>query len=638
MNDLGIAQVWLTLQVTAVALVGLVLSAMMARRTSSAGAAAALTALVATGVLAALACCPLPSWWSWDAIPRTNAASATDVATADDDEPAAARPNGTVNAAQGGGIHVGAFMSFLRSLARKPGSGVAVEVTPWRWPTVLAAVAGTGTVLGLLRLLLGLWAIRQSWRHSRPVNEPSMLQLVEQLQAALGVKPPVAVYESADLTTAATFGWRKPVLLLPPDWRAWTAEQRRAVAAHELAHVSRGDFAAWLLARLNVAVHFWHPLVRALAGQLQLQQELAADAVAAPLAGTPDDKTAAVPEVVVPFDLSLVCNSGDTEADGVYGVRVAAIMKRPGAEPMLKLLNTQIDKMTAAFKAGGIGIHVEDIEQVMGRVQFGGENKPMKRQLMLSLNMLRTTRDMDWVKLRDQCGPIMKQHQWKGETYVSFPMPPNLVAISGVKGDANLWSRDARTLIFDSESAIKAQIEAKVNRVKLAAPDYAAGWDSVSRGIFAFALNNSGRRIIDRTITEAELKAYLADSGKAECHAARFCQNASHIVVGVAGNDDFRFDLRASNDTPNAAAELAKSCKAFLAATQEVKNATGAAADDEDVALLSFSRKLAESAVVRRDGTVVTVHAEAASGFNALMATYFAVYKGEGTQQPQPKR
>src|SRR5205823_541429 len=59
----------------------------------------------------------------------------------------------------------------------------------------------------------------------------------------------------------------------------------RAVVAHELAHVARGDFAAGLLARVSLALHFWHPLVRLLARRFQLQSELAADAQAAPLAG-----------------------------------------------------------------------------------------------------------------------------------------------------------------------------------------------------------------------------------------------------------------------------------------------------------------------------------------------------------------
>jgi hypothetical protein len=57
------------------------------------------------------------------------------------------------------------------------------------------------------------------------------------------------------------------------------------VLAHELAHIRRGDYLAGLLARISVALHFYHPLVYWLANRLHLQQELAADALGARWAG-----------------------------------------------------------------------------------------------------------------------------------------------------------------------------------------------------------------------------------------------------------------------------------------------------------------------------------------------------------------
>ena len=55
--------------------------------------------------------------------------------------------------------------------------------------------------------------------------------------------------------------------------------------AHELAHIVRGDYAAGLMARLAVVLNYYHPLVRWMAGRLQLQQEQAADAMGARFAG-----------------------------------------------------------------------------------------------------------------------------------------------------------------------------------------------------------------------------------------------------------------------------------------------------------------------------------------------------------------
>ena len=55
--------------------------------------------------------------------------------------------------------------------------------------------------------------------------------------------------------------------------------------AHELAHIVRGDYATGLIARLAVVLNYYHPLVRWMAGRLQLQQEQAADALGARFAG-----------------------------------------------------------------------------------------------------------------------------------------------------------------------------------------------------------------------------------------------------------------------------------------------------------------------------------------------------------------
>src|SRR6185369_16485591 len=91
----------------------------------------------------------------------------------------------------------------------------------------------------------------------------------------------IELRESANLQTAATIGWTKPVILLPHDWHGWTADERRVVLAHEIAHVRRGDYAVWIGAQVVLAAHFYNPVLHWLANRLRLEQELAADALAA---------------------------------------------------------------------------------------------------------------------------------------------------------------------------------------------------------------------------------------------------------------------------------------------------------------------------------------------------------------------
>jgi hypothetical protein len=139
--------------------------------------------------------------------------------------------------------------------------------------------------LGLARLGVGLLAVGRLRAGGIRVDDPEILEAMDLLRAELGCSKRVALLESPDLATPATVGWRRPVVLLPADWRGWSEGERSAVLGHELAHVRRGDYAAGIWARVCLAVCWFNPLAHWLFGRLRLQQELAADAWAARLSG-----------------------------------------------------------------------------------------------------------------------------------------------------------------------------------------------------------------------------------------------------------------------------------------------------------------------------------------------------------------
>jgi beta-lactamase regulating signal transducer with metallopeptidase domain len=161
----------------------------------------------------------------------------------------------------------------------------------WHWP-VLAAWAAS--LIGLLRLLFGVIHLRRCRRRSTHLTDDELQQLTDELRTHYHINRRVELRESQKLSVAATVGWLRPLVLLPPSWRQWTADERRAVLAHELAHVRQRHFPAWLLAQITVVAHFYHPLVHWLASRLRFEQELAADALAA--AAFPDRRqyTAAI--------------------------------------------------------------------------------------------------------------------------------------------------------------------------------------------------------------------------------------------------------------------------------------------------------------------------------------------------------
>jgi hypothetical protein len=117
------------------------------------------------------------------------------------------------------------------------------------------------------------------------VNDTDLAHLLEDVRTSMACPRKVEIREAPDLTAPATAGWWNAVVLLPADWRSWGCHERRAVGAHELAHICRNDYLAGIVARVASALHFYHPLVYWLAARLHLEQELAADALGARFAG-----------------------------------------------------------------------------------------------------------------------------------------------------------------------------------------------------------------------------------------------------------------------------------------------------------------------------------------------------------------
>ncbi|MFO0979341.1 MAG: DUF1559 domain-containing protein [Planctomycetaceae bacterium] len=144
---------------------------------------------------------------------------------------------------------------------------------------------GGGIVLGMLRLAGGLWGVRCLIQASRLQRDAGLSETMDLLAAEMRCPAHIEIRESNQIATAATVGWRRPVILLSAQWRTWTQEQLRSVLAHEIAHVTRGDFVTSLIAQMGLILHFYHPLVHWLVQQLRLEQELAADALAAQVVG-----------------------------------------------------------------------------------------------------------------------------------------------------------------------------------------------------------------------------------------------------------------------------------------------------------------------------------------------------------------
>jgi len=276
------------LQVTLVATIGCLMSLAMRRwlRTT-----AALPIAATLGAVVLLTACAFSSWPSW--LHRSGETIA-DASSQQADSPLASEtpPHSKLTFQKFGWQETAAAMweglmspSSLAVPSRSSNVATSHDSQNWTWFQVFGVIFATGIVVGVVRLIGGLWSVRLFVRASRPLKTPELREQVDLLRAEMGCTASVEVRECPHLTTAATVGWRKPVILLSDTWRSWNETQLKSVLAHEIAHITRGDFLTGVAAQLGVVLHFYHPLVHWLVNRLRLEQELAADALAAQVVG-----------------------------------------------------------------------------------------------------------------------------------------------------------------------------------------------------------------------------------------------------------------------------------------------------------------------------------------------------------------
>jgi beta-lactamase regulating signal transducer with metallopeptidase domain len=281
MNDLGLSLAWSAVQVSLFLLPAALLHLLASRKGPDSGAwvaALGLSAVVALGGAAVVARYEgRVAIEAQEPITRKVDPGKNSVTSSDSSHP---------EVSTSGSERAGLSLQHLKTLWQRVERGAAAPADRFRdWGTALAIVALGGIASGLLHLLVGLWAVQACRRRGRVVNDPELASQIDELRAAMNCRRPIEIRELPDLPSPATAGWRRPVLLLPDDWRTWSLDERRAVLAHELAHVCRNDYATGLVARFSLALHFYHPLVHWLSARLALQQELAADALGARFAG-----------------------------------------------------------------------------------------------------------------------------------------------------------------------------------------------------------------------------------------------------------------------------------------------------------------------------------------------------------------
>ncbi len=136
------------------------------------------------------------------------------------------------------------------------------------FPTLVIWAYFAGILAMLAYRLTGLALLRRVMSRSTPVRSRIVL-------------------ESSDVLAPIAVGVLRPVVILPAGWRDWSAGTKRAVFAHEFAHLRRHDALISTLTWWVRSLLWFHPLAWWISGQVSNLAEMACDLAAVGHVGDP---------------------------------------------------------------------------------------------------------------------------------------------------------------------------------------------------------------------------------------------------------------------------------------------------------------------------------------------------------------
>ena len=137
---------------------------------------------------------------------------------------------------------------------------------PVDWHFIALVVLELGVAARVGWLLLGLARLRDLRKYAEPLGE--------------------GVAISTEIAGPVTFGFRRPVILLPPSVMELPTAARDAILAHENAHIKRRDWLFALAEEIVLCAFWFHPAVWLLVSQIRLAREQVVDFEASRLAAS----------------------------------------------------------------------------------------------------------------------------------------------------------------------------------------------------------------------------------------------------------------------------------------------------------------------------------------------------------------
>jgi beta-lactamase regulating signal transducer with metallopeptidase domain len=163
----------------------------------------------------------------------------------------------------------------------RPGAGTAIvppttQSSPGR--DLVSAAVGLvwliGIVVNVSLLLIGMFRLNR-FRSTQSVAGPAITASLTHVAGILGLRRHVALIRSTRPAVIVTWGVVNPKVILPADAEMWPRERLDVVLAHEVAHITRGDWLVQTAAEICKAIYWFNPLFWVACARLRYESERA---------------------------------------------------------------------------------------------------------------------------------------------------------------------------------------------------------------------------------------------------------------------------------------------------------------------------------------------------------------------------
>ncbi len=145
------------------------------------------------------------------------------------------------------------------------------------WRGLFVVLWSVGVVLQLVLFLRARLQVRAVLRRTRDLGLEQIGLSPSRLIDPLHLTGPVRFCESSETAVPFVTGIVRPTVVLPTEARNWSPARLEAVLLHELLHVRRRDLLTQAVARLAVALTWFHPLAWLALRRIRTEAEHATD-------------------------------------------------------------------------------------------------------------------------------------------------------------------------------------------------------------------------------------------------------------------------------------------------------------------------------------------------------------------------